>query len=73
MTKIATLNLALELTNKKTLIKQIILQENIDVMRLQETEVGLYISSTLNYVKRNDLERTEPHLAITEMKESKKY
>ena len=37
--KIATLNLCLGLTNKKNNVKQILNEEEIDVLCLQETEV----------------------------------
>ena len=38
--KIATLNLCLGLQNKKPLIKQILIQEKIDILCLQETELN---------------------------------
>ena len=45
--KISTLNLCLGLPNKKTLVEQIIKQENIDVCALQETEINENFDHTL--------------------------
>jgi exonuclease III len=39
-TKIGTLNLCLGLANKKELVKNLIYEENIDVLCLQETELA---------------------------------
>jgi endonuclease/exonuclease/phosphatase family metal-dependent hydrolase len=45
MLRIATLNLGL--TNKKELVKNLIIQENIDVLCLQETEIEINVDHTL--------------------------
>ena len=45
--KIATLNLCLGLQNKKSLVKQIILQEKIDILCLQETELNINLNQNL--------------------------
>jgi exonuclease III len=45
--KISTLNVCLGLPNKKTLVEQIIKQENIDVCALQETEINENFDYTL--------------------------
>jgi exonuclease III len=45
--KISTLNLCLGLPNKKTLVEQIIKQENIDVCALQETEINENFDHTM--------------------------
>ena len=93
--KIATLNLCLGLSNKKTLIKQITLEEKIDVLCLQETDlaanldsnllsfpgycyesevntyrarVGIYVNARINFVRRTDLEGTNSHLIIIDIK-----
>ena len=96
--KIASLNLCLGLPNKKNLVKQLILNNNIDVLCLQETEiennidhnlmsfnnfnyesesnnkrsrVGCYISTSLNYVRRSDLEESDLHIVIIDIKSIK--
>ena len=45
--KIATLNLCLGLQNKKSLIKQIVMQEKIDILCLQETELNKNLDHNL--------------------------
>ena len=45
--KIATLNLCLGLQNKKPLIKQILIQEKIDILCLQETELNKNLDHNL--------------------------
>ncbi len=96
--KIGTLNLCLGLSNKKTLVKQLILDNNIDVLCMQETEldcnldhdlmsfnkyryetednsiksrVGCYINSSIDYTRRRDLEESDLHLVILDIKSHK--
>jgi exonuclease III len=96
--KIALLNLCLGLPNKKNIVKQLILNNDIDVLCLQETEidsnidhnlmsfikynyesesnnirsrVGCYINSSLNYIRRSDLEENDLHLLIIDIKSIK--
>ena len=45
--KIATLNLCLGLMNKKNLIKNLIIESNIDILCLQETELQIYFDHNL--------------------------
>ena len=45
--KIATLNLCLGLKNKKDLVKDIICANDLDVVLLQETEIGSNVDSEL--------------------------
>ena len=93
--KIGTLNVCLGLTNKKTIVKQLIIQEKIDILCLQETDivancdsnlmsfpgycyesevnsnrarVGVYINSKINFIRRQDLEGTNSHLLIIDVK-----
>ncbi len=47
MLKFATLNLCLGLTINKELVKNLIIQENIDVLCLQETEIEINVDRTL--------------------------
>ena len=97
--KSATLNLCLGLKNKKDLIKQIIIENKIDIMCLQETEiennfdhnllsfpgynyeselndiksrVGTYVRKGLDYVRRTDLEGTNSHLVVIDLKTNKR-
>ena len=96
--KIGSLNLCLGLPNKKNLVKQLIINNDIDVLCLQETEieynfdhnlmsfanfnyesesndkrsrVGCYVSSKLNYVRRQDLEEPNLHIIIIDIKSLK--
>ena len=94
--KIATLNLCLGLPNKKNIVKQMIINEHIDLLLMQETEVdisldpdllsfpgynyesecvknvkarvGCYVKSNLNYIRRTDLEGTNLHLLVIDIK-----
>ena len=45
--KIATLNLCLGLQQKKNLVKQIIIDEQIDVLCMQETEINKNLDHSL--------------------------
>jgi exonuclease III len=45
--KISTLNLCLGLPNKKNLVKQLLISENIDILCLQETELKINIDHSL--------------------------
>jgi exonuclease III len=96
--KIATLNLCLGLSNKKTLVEQIIQQEKNDIMCLQETDldqnldhsllrfggytfesetnlfrskVGIYVDSSINYVRKLELEGVDTHVIILDILENK--
>ena len=46
-TKIGTLNLCLGLKNKKDLVKQIIIENNIDILCMQETEIEINLDHNL--------------------------
>ena len=45
--KIGTLNLCLGLTNKKDLVKKIIIEKKLDILCLQETEMEINIDHYL--------------------------
>jgi exonuclease III len=45
--KIATLNLFLGLKNKKDLVKRLVIDKNIDVLCMQETEIEINIDCSL--------------------------
>jgi exonuclease III len=45
--KIRTLNLCLGLSNKKDLVKNLLLKENIDILCLQETEIEKNVDHNL--------------------------
>ena len=47
MIKVATLNLCLGLRNKKDLVKNIMVENNIDILALQETELDANCDVTL--------------------------
>ena len=59
--KIGTLNLCLGLSNKKTLVKQLIIENEIDLLCLQETELDVNLDHDLmsfnkyNYESENNL------------------
>ena len=92
--KLATWNLCLGLGSKKDLVKHYILENNIQVCCIQETElmvnldvnlltfpgyaievenndvkkrVAIYISNSVNYIRRHDLERKNNHLVIIDL------
>jgi hypothetical protein len=92
--KIGTLNLCLGLTNKKDLVKKLIIDEKLDLLCLQETEmeinidhnlmsfggffyesesnnirsrVGCYVSTSLSYIRRRDLEGKNSHLVVLDI------
>lgn len=46
-TKIGTLNLCLGLSNKKDLVKKMIIDEKIDILCLQETELEINVDQNL--------------------------
>ena len=93
--KIGTLNLCLGIQHKKNIVKQIIIDSELDILCLQETEldvnidhellsfqsynyeseinsiksrVGVYIKQKMNYVRRRDLEGSDSHLVIIDIK-----
>ena len=93
--KIGTLNLCLGIQHKKNIVKQMIIDTELDVLCLQETEldantdhellsfqsfnyesevnsiksrVGVYIKQKMNYVRRLDLEGSDAHLVIIDIK-----
>ena len=45
--KIATLNLCLGLNNKKDLIKRLVIDEKIDILCMQETEIEINVDCSL--------------------------
>ena len=45
--KIGTLNLCLGLANKKNIVKQLIIEEKIDILCLQETELNINLNHDL--------------------------
>jgi hypothetical protein len=47
--KIGTLNLCLGLTNKKDLVKKIIIDEKIDILCLQETEIEINFDNLMSF------------------------
>ena len=93
--KIATLNLFSDLPNTKEIVKQIKIEEKIDILCMQETNidngidhelmsfpgsryecetnnlksrVGPYVKSSIDYVRRLDLEETRSRLIIHDVK-----
>ncbi len=94
---IATWNLCLSLFHKKDYVRNLLYENNIDILNLQETELGpdidlnnlnikgyvlevetnekkkrvaTYIKTSVQYKRRNDLEKPNLHLIILDIQAS---
>jgi exonuclease III len=67
-TKIGSLNLYLGLKNKKDLVKHIIIENNIDILCMQETEIEINLDHNLmgfpghNY--ESEINKTNPRVGF---------